>query len=279
MATAKTNASGHRINGIAAREYPDWSFIPEPEPVEDFMQQQDTLFRIVSFLMSRYKHRPDALVSGGRGYICYDRADMNAMCVPDCMVAFGVDVAAIRARGGYLIWEVGKPPDVVMEMATESTKDNDLYDKRALYAELGIGEYWRLDETGGDLYGEPPVGEYLVDGEYRRYELHRGADGRVWAHSEALGLNLYWDGELRRFGIYDPVGEYDYLDPEDARRVIETQRRGLGIYDPAAGYDYLDAEDARRVIEAQRRALEYQRWQRERLAPGAQIGDMEREQE
>ena len=279
MATAKTNASGHRINVIAAREYPDWSFIPEPEPVEDFMQQQDTLFRIVSFLMSRYKHRPDALVSGGRGYVCYDRMDMNAMFAPDCMVAFGVNEDAIRARGGYLIWEVGKPPDVVMEMATESTKYADLHDKRALYADLGIGEYWRLDETDGELYGEPLVGEYLVDGEYRRYELHRDADGRVWAHSEALGLNLYWDGELRRFGIYDPVGEYDYLDPEDARRVIEAQRRGLGIYDPAAGYDYLDAEDARRVIEAQRRALEYQRWQRERLALGAQIADMEREQE
>lgn len=225
MATAKITASAHRLNGVAARECPDWSFIPEPEPVEDFMQQQDTLFRIASFLMSRYKYRPDALVSGGRGYICYDRADVNAMRVPDCMVAFGVDEDAIRARGGYLIWEVGKPPDVVMEMATESTKYADLHDKRALYAELGIGEYWRLDETGGDLYGEPLVGEYLVDGEYRRYELREDEYGRVWSHSEALGLNLYWDGELRRFGIYDPVADYDYLDPEDARRELEAERR------------------------------------------------------
>lgn len=256
MATAKTNASAQRINGIAAREYPDWSFIPEPEPVEDFMQQQDTLFRIVSFLMSRYKHRPDALVSGGRGYVCYDRMDMNAMFAPDCMVAFGVDEDAIRARGGYLIWEVGKPPDVVMEMATESTKYADLRDKRALYAELGIGEYWRLDETGGDLYGEPLVGEYLVDGEYRRYELHRDADGRVWAHSEALGLNLYWDGELRRFGIYDPVAGYDYLDPEDARRALEDRDRTIA--------------DKDRALEAERRARE---------AAEARIAELEREQE
>ncbi len=251
MVAIKTFASARRLNGVAAREYPDWSFIPEPEPVEDFMRQERTLFRIAHILMSRYKHRPDALVSGGRGYICYDRADADAMQAPDCMAAFGVDAAAIRKRGGYLIWEVGKPPDVVMEIATPITKDIDLHYKRALYEELGIGEYWRLDETGGDLYGEPLVGEYLADGEYRRYGLRQDAAGRVWGRSEALGLDLYWDGELRRFGIYDPVAGYDYLDPEDARRVIEAQRRRLGIYDPAAGYDYLDPEDARRVIMAQ----------------------------
>ena len=225
MATAKTTALARRVNGFAAREYPDWSFIPEPEPVEDFMRQERTLFRIVHILMSRYKHCPDALVSGGRGYICYDRADVNAMQAPDCIMAFGVDGTAIRKRGGYLMWEAGKPPDVVMEVATPITKNIDLHYKRALYAELGIGEYWRLDETGGDLYGEPLVGEYLADGEYRRYELHRDEYGRIWSHSEALGLNLYWDGELRRFGIYDPVAGYDYLDPEDARRVIEAQRQ------------------------------------------------------
>ena len=255
MATTKTTTSAERLNGIAARGYPDWSFVPEPEPVEDFMQQEQTLFRIVPILMSRYKDRADALVSGGRGYICYDRADVNAMFAPDCTVAFEVDCAAIRKRGGYLMWEVGKPPDVVMEVATPSTKNNDLYDKRALYAELGIGEYWRLDETGGALYGEPLVGEYLVDGEYRRYELHRDEYGRVWSHSEALGLNLYWDGELRRFGIYDPVAGYDYLDPEDARRELEDKDRVIA--------------DRERELEAERRARE---------AAEARIAELERGQ-
>ena len=46
MAIAKITASADRLNGIAAREYPNWSFIPEPEPVEDFMRQERTLFRI-----------------------------------------------------------------------------------------------------------------------------------------------------------------------------------------------------------------------------------------
>ena len=285
MATTKlTTLSAERLNGVAAgvaaQEYPDWSFIPEPEPVEDFMQQENTMFRIVDALMSRYKDCPDVIVSGGGGYLCYDRADMNARRVPDCMVAFGVNRAAIRDRRGYLIWEVGKPPDVVMEVASDSTKNNDLYDKRALYAELGIGEYWRLDETGGDLYGEPLVGEYLADGEYKRYELHRDEYGRIWSHSEALGLNLFWDGELRWFAIYDPVADYEYLDPEDARQVIATERREredaqrtIEDRDRTIQAERQAREDAQRELESERRERE-----RERLALETRIKELERQQ-
>ena len=45
-----------------------------------------------------------------------------------------------------------------------------------------MGEYWRFDSTGGDFYGEPLVGEQLVDGEYRRIELERESDGMVRGH-------------------------------------------------------------------------------------------------
>ena len=269
MTTTKTTTSAERLNGVAAREYPDWSFVPEPEPVEDFMQQEQTMFRIVPFLMSRYKDRADVIVSGGGGYICYDPSDMNERRVPDCMVAFGVNRAAIRDKGGYLIWEVGKPPDVVMEVASDSTKNNDLYDKRALYAELGIGEYWRLDETGGDLYGDVLVGEYLVDGKYRRYELHEDEYGRVWSHSEALGLNLYWDGELRWFGMYNPVSGVDYLDPEDGQRVIADRERTIADRERELEAERRAREDVQRELEAERRARE---------AAEARIAELERGQ-
>ena len=45
----------------------------------------------------------------------------------------------------------------------------DLGRKRDLYAALGVLEYWRYDATCGEFYGEPLVGEYLLDGEYRRF--------------------------------------------------------------------------------------------------------------
>lgn len=51
------------------------------------------------------------------------------------------------------------------------------------------------------MYGEPLIGEYLMDGEYRRYPVHENAEGNIVSHSEALNLDFYWDGA--EFGIYD----------------------------------------------------------------------------
>ena len=205
-------------------EYPDWSFIPDPEPLEDGMQQEPTLFRIVPILKARFHDRADVLVAGA-GFLCYDRSNMNARLAPDCIVAFGVDPDAIRRRNGYLIWEVGKPPDLVMEVASESTAPNDIGRKRVLYASMGIGEYWRLDATGGDLYGEPLAGEYLLDGEYRRYDLRSDSDGRICGHSAALDLNICWDG--MRFDIQDPLtGEY-HKDHIESRQALLESRQAL----------------------------------------------------
>jgi hypothetical protein len=75
-----------------------------------------------------------------------------------------------------------------------------------LYARLGISEYWRLDPTGGDLYGQPLSGEHLVDGVYRPYELNADADGTTWAYSEVLDLRFHWGLELRnQFDVRDPA--------------------------------------------------------------------------
>ena len=224
--TANISGSASLADAITAveAEYPDWSFIPDPERVEDDMQQEPTLFRILPMLKAHFHGRADALVAGA-GFLCYDRSNLNARLAPDCIVAFGVDPDAIRRRNGYLIWEVGKPPDLVMEVASESTAPNDIGRKRALYAAMGIGEYWRLDATGGDLYGEPLAGEYLLDGEYRRYELSAAADGLIWAHSAALDLNVCWDG--MRFDIQDPLtGEY-YKDHIESMQALLESRQAL----------------------------------------------------
>ena len=42
-----------------------------------------------------------------------------------------------------------------------------------------------------------------MDGEYRRFDMHHESGGRVWAHSPALNLNLWWDDGRLRF--WDPV--------------------------------------------------------------------------
>ena len=225
MTTAKTPTPTIARGATDTRQMPDWdNFIPPiPEPPEDAMLQELPILRVFGILEGHFRARPDALVFSGGGFIYYDRYDMNAKLAPDCAIAFGVNAARIRARRAYMVWEAGKPPDVTIEVASPSTAVRDTGVKREIYAEMGVGEYWRLDPTGGDLYGAPLVGEYLVDGEYMRYPTHRDAKGRLASRSEALNMDFYWDGAV--FGIHDPVTGEDKRDIPEYDRALESERQ------------------------------------------------------
>ena len=123
--------------------------------------------------------------------------------IPDLLVAFGVNRALAVAQNGYSIQHQGKPPDLVLEVASESTKDEDLDDKRRDYANFGIPEYWRFDPTGRARYGEPIAGDRLVDGAYQPIEIVEIEPEHFHGHSEILSLFPCWDhGQLR---FYDPA--------------------------------------------------------------------------
>ena len=91
-----------------------------------------------------------------------------------------------------------------------------------------MGEYWRYDQTGGNFYREPLVGERLVDGEYQRLEMRRETDGSVWAHSDALNLDLWWtDGELRYWDPVRSVWLLTHQEEKNARLAAEARVAGL----------------------------------------------------
>ena len=124
----------------------------------------------------------------------------------------------------------------MLEIASPSTARVDLGIKREIYASIGIGEYWRFDASGGRYYGEPLVGEFLQDGQYRRVEVHTSEDGVAWGHSPVLGLDIYW-GDIR-LHYFDPVaGEWliglreAQIELQDAQHRVreleeELRRRG-----------------------------------------------------
>ena len=189
-------------NAWKVRTLPD-IFYEEPEPVEDGMQQEAPIDRIGHLLRQRYEHQPDVFISGGV-FVSYDVTDGNRRVKPDLFIAFGVDNAGIRDNlPNFWIWEIGKAPDFVMEVASPSTAANDLGWKRELYQRLEIREYWRFDPTGGRLYGQPIAGEQLVAGRYEEYPLQYGSDGSVQVHSELLDVVFYWNGE--EFDVLDPA--------------------------------------------------------------------------
>ena len=178
--------------------YPDEDGLPLPDSLEQEPYFIEILATLKAFLESL-----NVLVSGNT-IIYYVEGDPSFSVSPDCYIVFGIGRAALlELHRTYRVWEAGKFPDFVMEIGSPSTADNDLGQKRDLYARLGALEYWRYDPTGGEHYGEPLVGEYLVDGEYQRFEMMADADGLPRAHSPLLNLDLRWEEGRLRF--YDPV--------------------------------------------------------------------------
>ncbi|MCY4652565.1 MAG: Uma2 family endonuclease, partial [Dehalococcoidia bacterium] len=207
--------------------YPETDGMPLPDG-----EFQSPLFRrIVGDIEEHFRDTPGAHVNGNT-FLYYVEGNPRRSVSPDCYVVFGLSEVALRSlslegNNTYLLWEVGKAPDFVLEIGSGSTADADLGRKRDLYANLGVREYWRFDATGGEFYGDPLVGEYLQDGEYHRFELRHESDGRVWSHSDILNLDIWWtDGDLR---FWDPLAERWLLrrDEEHAGRLEERAKAEL----------------------------------------------------
>ncbi len=206
-------------------------FYPESDgmPLPDGEYQAPLLNNTVSPLRVHFRDVEGAHTNGNT-FLYYVEGDANVRVSPDCYVVFGLSEAALESlsmegNNTYLLWEVGKPPDYVLEIASPSTARKDLGEKRDLYARIGVGEYWRYDQTGGNFYREPLVGERLVDGEYQRIEMRRESDGSVWGHSDALNLDLWWtDGELRYWDPVRSVWLLTHQQEKDARQEADAAR-------------------------------------------------------
>ena len=212
-------------------------FYPETDgmPLPDGEYQLRHFMDLIAILKHFFRDRLDVWASGNT-FMYYEEGNPRVSVSPDCYVAFGVDTDLILSNNNYRIWDMGKAPDFVLEIGSPSTWRQDLGPKRNLYARLGIGEYWKFDPSGGDHYGEPLVGEWLVDGEYRRMEMNIEPDGGAWGYSPTLNLELHWvDGRLR---IYDPEGgrwlqnmtetaeeaERERAARESAETLVQTER-------------------------------------------------------
>ncbi len=200
--------------------YPETDGMPLP----DGESQAPVYRKVVGIITVHVRNIPGARVNGNT-FIYYIKGRPGFSVSPDCYVVLNLSPEAeesIDRNNVYLLWEVGKAPDFVMEIGSKSTAAADMGRKRDLYAELGAREYWRYDPTGGEFYGEPLVGERLVDGEYERIEMNMESDGRLWGVSEVLNLEFWWDGVELRFR--DPVGGrwlLNYEEEHDARLEAE----------------------------------------------------------
>ena len=207
--------------------------LPEPPQREpDEMTQYDQLFKHGdSHALAVHLGRPETtLVEADRWIVARPEYNKARARRPDLLVAFGVDPESYKERGGYVVSEQGKPPDLVLEVASERTGDLDVGAKRVDYLALGIGEYWRFDETGA-YHGARLDGDRLVEGRYEPIEIEELPGGVLQGYSPALDLRLRWvDGKLV---FHDPATsepiatlETERSRANDAEARADSEREG-----------------------------------------------------
>jgi Uma2 family endonuclease len=174
-------------------------------------------------------------------YLYYVEGNPQRRVAPDVMVIFNVEPGG---RDNYKIWVEGEVPQVVFEVTSPSTRSQDEVQKKALYAELGVTEYWQFD----------PRGEW-IDGQLRGYRLQNDLDVVAPAEqrpfyvpitdncSQPLNLRLTVENKLVVFYRLDN-GDRLLLPGElvDALQATEAARQS--------------SEAARQAAEAARQAAE-----------------------
>jgi Uma2 family endonuclease len=150
----------------------------------------------------------------GNQFLYYEEGNSGKRCAPDVMVSFGVKPGS---RDNYKIWEESSIPSVVFEMTSRGTKENDDVDKKKLYAQIGIEEYWQFD----------PKGEWIKE-QLRGFRLiNRKYIPIVNSTSTALGLRLEVTGALISF--YRSDNGEKLLIPAELQEKAEQEQEKLKL--------------------------------------------------
>jgi hypothetical protein len=138
---------------------------------------------------------------------------------------------------------------MVIELTSQSTREEDLDDKFWLYRDvLKVQEYFLFDPHQECL--SPQLQGYrLIDGQFVRIEM---VDGRLY--SEVLGLWL--EPHCSELRLYDPVTRKWLPTPAEAAQLAEQARQ-------QAELQRQQAEAGRRAMEVARQQSEAQRHQAE----------------
>lgn len=160
---------------------------------------------------------------GGNMFVYFSLAQVRHQDFrgPDVFVVLDVPPGE---RKSWVVWEEGKGPDVVIELLSDKTADQDRGDKKRIYQnQLRVGEYFWFDPFNPDEL----VGFTLRDMQYQALSPTE----RGYLHSKQLGLVLRrWQGNYA--GVSTTWLRWAHPDgtllptPEEAL-VLEEQRAEL----------------------------------------------------
>ncbi|MBE9200218.1 MULTISPECIES: Uma2 family endonuclease [unclassified Nodularia (in: cyanobacteria)] len=143
-------------------------------------------------------------------FLYYAQGFPKLRVAPDVMVIFDVQPGG---RDNYKVWEEGQVPQVVFEMTSKGTQKQDQEQKKLLYEQLGILEYWLFD----------PKGEWVnakLQGYRLQDEIYQPITDSL---SQPLGLRLEVEEELLRFYRLDTGAKL--LIPTELAELAEQERQ------------------------------------------------------
>lgn len=236
-----------------------WSQPPNDYPTSDGkpMGENDVhrsqMAELIMTLEHYFKDAPDVYVTGNLLWF-YQQGNKRRHYSPDVMVAFGVPKGP---RQNYLQWQEKCVPQVVIELASTSTRREDLGRKFHFYEAEGVEEYYMFDAR-----------EDFVAPRFRANRLLNGKYIPVIGDvipSPRLGLDLFVQGGKLRFRephtgqvLLTPVERAERADAEAERANAEASRA-----DAEAQRAYMEAKradaEAARAAAAQERIAALER--------------------
>lgn len=242
-------------------------FVTEDDtPLDSFYQERQQRLLVEPLYAAWGGHPPGTpWVAAANVGIFYARK--APAVVPDAFISTGVkgpdDWTAKEGRS-YFVWDMGKPPDIVVEMVSNREGGEDT-DKIDIYQRAGVGWYVVFDPF-----------QYLSDDVLRVFKTDGGVLKPTPLRTfENLGLGVaVWQGTYQGFegDLLRWVDATGQLLPTALERA-DLDRRRAEEERERADLEYHRAEQVTRKLDAERdrgeqvtRQLDAERQKRERLA-------------
>ena len=200
-------------------------------------------------MLERFFRSIHMIYVSGNLMFYYKEGEPQSVVSPDVFVVKGIPKGLRRS---YKLWEEQHIPCTVFEITSRSTRQEDRGKKQALYAQLGVHEYFMFD----------PLSEYLRP-QFQGFTLAEKSyiamlpDAHGALVSQELGLRMWPEhGMLRIQDIRS--GERLLRSSEVEDRAIDAETRAFAIEQArdAAEERALEFEQARDAAEERANTLE-----------------------
>jgi Uma2 family endonuclease len=230
------------------------AFPPQPTPSqpneivypssdgEPLAETYDHLYAIVTTLevLTQYLQDRRSTVLANQN-LFYAQGYPKLRVVPDVMVIYDVEPGG---RDSYKLWEEQQVPQVIFEMTSKKTQEEDRTSKKDLYENLEVKEYWLFD----------PKGEWIEE-KLRGYRL-RGDRYESITDSRSEPLQLRLEVEDKTIGFYrEDTGE-KLLIPSELAAALERETIARLEAEQRVQEECQRAETERQRAEAERQRAE-----------------------